>query len=566
MPRFLSFRSLAVLPLVPLLLGAQPRGTPADSTLVSTLRAYMNDRVAADSFSGAVLVARNGVPILEYAAGMADEARALPNRLDTKFNIGSVNKLLTRIAIRQLQQAGKLSLDDSVGKFLPQYPNPVVRDKVTIGQLWSMKSGVGSYFNEKFHDARLRVRTHEDYLALFASDSLLFEPGSAEAYSNGGYVILGAIIEQVSGQSYYDYVRDHITRAAGMTGTEHYELGQDVPNLASGYTFQDSTGPMIGNRLARPSGMVRMSGGSAPSNGEASGGAGGKPGRVLIGPGNGVRQSTRRSNSFSLARKGSAAGGGYSTVADLLKLAEALRANKLLNAAFTDSLLGSQFRAKDGARPFRHGGGGPGVNAELAIYPNGYTAVVLVNHDPPAATVVALRIAELLGASAAPTRAGNPLAIPASATQTDLRAEVERANQAMVAAFDRGDFLGVARMYTDDARIIGPGGQRVTGREAIDAYWTSMAASGGEGRAWKLEVLEVGGDAKSPYQLGRSTLSSVVAGGRGEMVSEFLGIWKRQPSGELRMYIDMLHPATSAGDAPMLRRRPPGSSATPPAH
>ncbi|MDQ3518904.1 MAG: S41 family peptidase [Gemmatimonadota bacterium] len=140
--------------------------------------------------------------------------------------------------------------------------------------------------------------------------------------------------------------------------------------------------------------------------------------------------------------------------------------------------------------------------------------------------------------------------------QADLRAEVERANQAMVTAFDRGDFLAVARFYTDDARIIGPGGQRISGRDAINAYWTSMSAGGGEGRAWKLEVLEVGGDAATPFQVGRSTLSSSGAGGRREMVSEFIGIWKRQPTGELKLYIDIWHPAASTGGGPRIRRAP----------
>ena len=157
---------------------------------------------------------------------------------------------------------------------------------------------------------------------------------------------------------------------------------------------------------------------------------------------------------------------------------------------------------------------------------------------------------------------GNRAAAPERA---DLRAEVERANQAMMKAFERGDFLAVARFYTDDARIIGPGGQRVTGREAIDAYWTSMSAEGegGEGRAWKLEVLEVGGDAQTPYQVGRSTLSSTSVSGRREMVSEFVGIWKRQPSGDLKLYIDIWHPAAGMDGAPRTRRVP-GSPPSPP--
>ena len=123
-----------------------------------------------------------------------------------------------------------------------------------------------------------------------------------------------------------------------------------------------------------------------------------------------------------------------------------------------------------------------------------------------------------------------------------LRQELERVNAEMAAIFNRGDYLGAARFYTDDAQIIGPGNVRVTGRAAVDRYWTSIPA----GATWKLDVLEVGGSHASPWQLGRSTL---VMPGRdansapNTSIVDFVAIWKRQPDRSLKLYIDMYVPA-----------------------
>jgi ketosteroid isomerase-like protein len=127
-----------------------------------------------------------------------------------------------------------------------------------------------------------------------------------------------------------------------------------------------------------------------------------------------------------------------------------------------------------------------------------------------------------------------------------LRREIEAVNAAMTLEFNRGDYLGAARFYTDDAQIIGPGGVRVTGREAVDRYWNSIPA----GATWKLEVLDVGGSTVSAWQLGRSTLvtpSRDSAGGTNTSVVDFIAIWKRQPDRSLKLYIDMYVPAPRPG-------------------
>ena len=167
-----------------------------------------------------MLVARGDQVLVHEARGLASREYAAANRTATRFNLGSINKLFTRVAIGQLAEQGKLSLDDTIGKFLPAYPNREAAAKVTVRQLLDMTSGVGDFFGKKFADTpKDRIRTLEDYLPFFAAEPLLFAPGSQRRYSNGGYVVLGLIVAKASGQSYFDYVRDHIYSPAGMTAT-----------------------------------------------------------------------------------------------------------------------------------------------------------------------------------------------------------------------------------------------------------------------------------------------------------------------------------------------------------
>jgi CubicO group peptidase (beta-lactamase class C family) len=249
------------------------------------LDSFVSARARVDAFSGVVLVARGGAVAYQRAAGLANRETGAPMRPDTKLQTASVTKLYTQIAIQQLVQAGKVRLSDTVGTFLPEYPNAVVRARVTVEQLLRHRSGVGSFFNETYLARLASVRTVRDYLTLFQDDSLLFEPGSSEAYSNGGYVLLGAIIERASGRSYHDYLREHIFRPAGMTETVPYDREVARPNVAVGYTSQPLAGVPAGDRrLAGPAG--------ARPGYEVAAGATGAPaepgrapadGRVLLG-------------------------------------------------------------------------------------------------------------------------------------------------------------------------------------------------------------------------------------------------------------------------------------------
>ncbi|MGB9179623.1 MAG: serine hydrolase domain-containing protein [Pyrinomonadaceae bacterium] len=329
-----------------------PTATMTEAEMLTSVEGFLNKVVAADEFSGTVLLAKDGQPIFHKAYGMASKEYAAANRTDTKFNLGSINKIFTQIAIGQLVEQGKLSFDDKLGKHLPDYPNRDAAAKVNIRQLLDMSSGIGDFFGPEFDATpKDRLRNIKDFLPLFAAKPLEFEPGTKHAYSNGGYIVLGAIVEKVSGEDYYDYVRKHIFEPAGMQNTDWYEADTPVPNMASGYTTE----------------------------GARMGGTG----------------NARRNNLYTRPAKGSPAGGGYSTAEDLLKFANALQAKKLRVPNFRDNAAATK-QSAPGAQPpqgpgFGIAGGAPGINALLTIG-NGYTLIVMSNYDPPSAEKVGRQI------------------------------------------------------------------------------------------------------------------------------------------------------------------------------
>ena len=169
-----------------------------------------------DQFSGAVLVGRRGKVLWQKAVGLANRENKTPNTLETQFRNGSMNKMFTATAALKLIDAGKLSLDDTVGKVLPDYPNKEIAAKVTIRHLLTHTGGTGDFFGPLFAKNRLTLKTHADYVALFGSRAPVHEPGAEFRYSNYGMVLLGAIIERVSGLSYFDFVRTNVYEPAGM--------------------------------------------------------------------------------------------------------------------------------------------------------------------------------------------------------------------------------------------------------------------------------------------------------------------------------------------------------------
>ncbi|WP_158980924.1 MULTISPECIES: serine hydrolase [unclassified Flavobacterium] len=297
--------------------------------------------------SGVILIAKNGKTIYKEAFGFANLQDSVRNKYNTKFNLASMNKMFTGMAIMKLMEAGKISLQDKIGKYLPDYPNKAVADSVTIHQLLTHTSGMTSFWEEHDKLAKEKFKTVADYLPLFVNQELLFTPGTDFQYSNSGYMVLGLLIEKITGKNYFDFVKENIYKPAKMMFTDAYELDEAISNLAIGYTMSLE-----------------------------------KPGQW-------------KNNIFLNPTKGTPAGGGSSTADDLLKFANALQNNILLSkeiatlytsgkVKYREGMYGYGFAENtiNGHRLIGHTGGHDGVASELMIFPDlGYTVVILTNGE-----------------------------------------------------------------------------------------------------------------------------------------------------------------------------------------
>jgi CubicO group peptidase (beta-lactamase class C family) len=344
-----------------------PEGKLSEQEIIKAIEQRVERASAEDRFSGVVLISKGDRVMFNKAYGKAEQNFGAANNLDTKFNLGSMNKMFTSVAIAQLAQAGKLSYEDTIARLLPDYPNKEVAEKVKVHHLLTHTSGLGDYFRPQFFQNRERYVNPKDYFPIFASEPLRFEPGKGWSYSNAGFIVLGAIIEKLSGMGYFDYVREQIFKPNGMVNTDSYAMNEIVPNLAVGYT--------------------------------------------RFGDGDPLGIEPRQANHLTLPLKGGPAGGGYSTAPDLLRFARALRGNKLLKPEMTELITCGKVDARGGVRygyaffdevingktVRGHSGGAPGINSDMKIFWDGsYTVIVMGNYDPPAAQMLSRQIAEFL--------------------------------------------------------------------------------------------------------------------------------------------------------------------------
>ncbi|MBV8520098.1 MAG: beta-lactamase family protein [Acidobacteria bacterium] len=281
---------------------------------IDALARALNER---DLFAGTVLIAKDGKPLLTKSYGKGNDD-------DTKYNIGSINKIFTQVALLQLRDVGKLDFSKTLRTYLPDFPSKIA-DRITIQQLIDHSSGMGDVFGERFAAGHASLDSLQDYLKLFADQPLQFEPGTEHRYSNAGYIALGLVIEKLSGQTYYDYIHNHIYKPAGMMSSGSFAASDAVANRATGMT--------------------------------------GEPHR-------------RVPNTNFLPARGSSAGGGYATAADLLRFTRALP--QLLGAKTYESFVGK-------VPGVSWAGGTPGANAVVELE-GPYTIIVLSNYDPPSAT------------------------------------------------------------------------------------------------------------------------------------------------------------------------------------
>lgn len=365
--RALLTGSLALMAAAPLR-GALFAGAPSEETLRTRIRSQfgedgaarkrLRELAAAETLSGVVAIALGKDIVFREAYGMADRAKGIPNRFDTRFNLASMGKMFTALAIARLAEQGRLSWQDPVARHLPNLPQ--AWSGIAIDHLLSHRSGLGSYFASPLYAGKLarEGRTISDYMEVVLQDRPKSEPGSAYSYSNNGYVLLGAVIEQLTGKSYFQAVSDLVYSRAGMRHTAHTTLDELGPGDARGYT---------NGCFARPPSQC-----TAKPLDEVSGG--------------GLR--------------GTPAGGVYSNAPDLLRFSQALRAGKIVRPATLDLMTrrhvdgmpqggpidgygyGFGLLRIGGHETFGHNGGTPGATSQLDMLPTpALTMLVLANAD-----------------------------------------------------------------------------------------------------------------------------------------------------------------------------------------
>jgi CubicO group peptidase (beta-lactamase class C family) len=319
-----------------------PKSSPDVSQAVSR---YVDALGKRQLFSGAVRIEHAGQAIVDQAWGYADRNAKATNNRNTKFNLGSASKMWTAAAIMKLINDGKLSLNSRLSEFDLGVPAPSNAKDITIAQLLSHTSGLGNYLGANYSAAdKASLNTIDDFLRVAVPLETAFKPGSDYSYSNSGFLVLGKIIEKVSGKSYFDYVGNIVFAPAGMKDSGCLAVG-DAANLAIGYdrTLTDA-GPEF------------------------------------------------ESNARFLPKRSVSAGGCYSTTADMMRFFDLLQSGTLASAetfaAFTSRQTpqggepyGYGFQLGPNGEWWGHGGYFNGVGAVTRVYrkPDGWRIAVLAN-------------------------------------------------------------------------------------------------------------------------------------------------------------------------------------------
>ncbi|BCJ36786.1 serine hydrolase [Actinocatenispora thailandica] len=331
-----------------------PRSLRPGGTLDRAVRALADQ----GKFSGTLLLVDGHRTVLSRSYGKADQARNIANGPDTMFALGSVTKLFTAVAVAQLAARGRVDYHQTLGTYLGGFPSTIA-DTVTLHQLLTHTSGMGDYHALDGYAAALATWTSTEAvlsgtLDFIRAAPLAFTPGTRHQYSNSGYTVLGGVVAAVTGQSYYDYVAEHVFAAAGMTRTAFVTRPRWKRDRGIAHPYAGGTTDVLDQR-----GYVGLPDGDA-----------------------------------------------FSTVPDLVRFVRALRGHRLLDAADTDLLTGPKFPVamlppKDG-KPLQamfeaygpeaarvgdrwevgHTGGSTGITANLEWYPRtGYVLGWLCNTD-----------------------------------------------------------------------------------------------------------------------------------------------------------------------------------------
>ncbi|MFD1175866.1 serine hydrolase domain-containing protein [Paenibacillus puldeungensis] len=305
-----------------------------------------------DRFSGCVFITKGDQVFFQGSYGYASKAYKVPNQIDTQFNIGSVGKMFTGVAVAQLVEERKIDFEDPIDKYISEewLPQDLCKH-IQVRHLLSHTSGLDDYFEALYAEPHTSIfRDMEDYRPLLSRLKCQFSPVASWAYCSAGYVLLGVLIENVVDMSYFDYVQKYIFDRTEMEHSNFLDADIPVINRATGY-YKDG--------------------------------------------------ETYRSNAVKPIQRGNPSGGCYSTVIDLNKFGSAILNHRLLSQELTELVMspkhelsspfyGYGFFIDDALRKIGHGGDGRGISAQFSIYQQqGYIVSVLSNYDPPAAGEVA---------------------------------------------------------------------------------------------------------------------------------------------------------------------------------
>jgi CubicO group peptidase (beta-lactamase class C family) len=240
-----------------------PLPVPPDRRLAERLDSLARSYAARGALSGVVLVADRGVVVYEHAFGQANREWGVPNTVATRFRIASTTKQFTAALVLRLVEAGKLRLDAPIATYLPDYPRPQ-GDQVTLEHLLTHSSGIPDYprLPRFYEEEAARSHTTAGLLALFDSLPLEFPPGSKWSYSNSGYVVLGAIIERVTGTPYAKALHEQLLVPLGLRDTGFDDPEEIVERRAAGYLHTPEgirNAPYIDPSSVFSAGMLRSS-------------------------------------------------------------------------------------------------------------------------------------------------------------------------------------------------------------------------------------------------------------------------------------------------------------------
>src|SRR6185369_7606641 len=320
---------------------------------VSRMEQVVQSYVDSKQFMGSVLVAQDGKVVLNKGYGFANLEWDVPNTPTSKYRLGSLTKQFTAACILLLEERGKLKIDDPVKKYM--LDAPAAWDKVTLFHLLTHTSGIPSFTGfPDYASTEPFPSTPEKLVARFRDKPLEFQPGEKWNYSNSGYVLLGYLIEKISGQTYTQFVQENIFTPLGMKDSGYDSNSAIIPHRAAGYT------PIP----------------------------------------NGIKNAGYIDMTIPLS-----AGGLYSTTEDLLRWEQGLMGGKLLSPASLqkmttpfkqDYAFGIGVHTDKGHKIIDHNGGIEGFNTILQYYPESkLTIVVLANLNGQAPEAIAAKLADL---------------------------------------------------------------------------------------------------------------------------------------------------------------------------